>query len=187
MKPLSAYVVTSLFLFFLSGCSSNIPKQISLAPTNDLQLNETQNQIENFANQEVRWGGEVVSVENHNDSSIIQIVQYPLNHYGKPITNQSSDGRFLAKTTEFIDPVVYKEGTLLTFTGTLDGEAIRKIDQKQLNMPVVNVSSMYKWQSHPSVRRDPFYDPFYYNGFYPHHGYYNRYWYHPRFGYRYYY
>ena len=117
----------------------------------------------------------------------MQIVQYPLNHYGKPITNQSSDGRFLAKTTEFIDPVVYKKGTLLTFTGTLNGEDARKVDQKELIMPVLDVSSMYKWQPYQPIQRDPFYDPFFYNGFYPYHGYHNRYWHYPRFGYPYYY
>ena len=186
MKQISAFFATSFVLVLLSGCS-NIPKQITTAPSNDLQLNEIQGQIENFANQDVRWGGEVVSVENNNDASILQIVQYPLNHYGKPIINQSSDGRFLAKTTEFIDPVVYKKGTLLTFTGTLNGEDVRKVDQKELIMPVLVVSSMYKWQPYQQIQRDPFYDPFFYNGFYPYHGYHNSYWHHPRFGYPYYY
>ncbi|WP_296594111.1 Slp family lipoprotein [Methylophaga sp.] len=186
MKQLSAFFVTSFVLVLLSGCS-NIPKQITTAPSNDLQLNEIQGKIENFANQDVRWGGELVNVENNNDASIMQIVQYPLNHYGKPITNQSSDGRFLAKTTEFIDPVVYKKGTLLTFTGTLNGEDSRKVDQKELIMPVLDVSSMYKWQPYQPIQLDPFYDPFFYNGFYPYHGYHNRYWHYPRFGYPYYY
>ncbi|MCL5975061.1 MAG: Slp family lipoprotein [Gammaproteobacteria bacterium] len=186
MKLLSGFVMANLLLVLLSGCS-NVPKQISTAPVDDIQLNEIKGQVDSFSAQQVRWGGEVVSVENNNDSSIIQVVQYPLNHYGKPITNQPSDGRFLAKTTEFIDPVVYKEGTILTFTGTLNGEAVRMVDKKELSMPVINVSTMYKWQPYRTVQRDPFYDPFYYNGFYPYHGYYNRYWYHPRFGYRYYY
>lgn len=186
MKQLSAFFVASLFLMQLSGCS-NIPKQISSAPINDIQLNEVRSQAAKFSNRDIRWGGEVVNVENSNDVSLIQIVQYPLNHYGKPVTNKPSEGRFLARTTEFVDPIVYKEGTLLTFTGTLDGEKVRKVDQKELVMPVVNVSSMYKWQPYRPIQRDPFYDPFYYNGFYPYHGYYNRYWYHPRFGYRSYY
>lgn len=186
MKKMSAIVVTSFLLALLSGCS-NIPKQISTAPANDIQLNEIQGTIENFSNQEVRWGGEVVSVENNHEFSIIQMVQYPLNHYGKPITNQASEGRFLARTSDFIDPVVYKEGTLLTFSGKVDGEATRQVDKKELSMPIIKVSSLYKWQRYQSVQRDPFYDPFYFNGFYPYHGYYNRYWYHPRFGYRYYY
>jgi len=186
MKKMPIFIVTGLFLVLLSGCS-NIPKHISTAPAIDLKLNEVQESIENYSTQTVRWGGEIVNVENNNDVSIIQIVQYPLNHFGKPITTQKSDGRFLAKTTEFIDPIVYKEGTLLTFTGSLDGKATRKVDQKELSLPIINVSSMYKWQQYQSVQRDPFYDPFYFNGFYPYHGYYNRYWYHPRFGYRYYY
>ena len=118
MKQMSAFFVTSFVLVLLSGCS-NIPKQISTAPSNDLQLNEIQGQIENFANQDVRWGGELVSVENNND--------------------------------------------------------------------VLEVSSMYKWHLYQPIQRDPFYDPFFYNGFYPYNGYYNRYWQYQRFGYPYYY
>lgn len=186
MKRLPVALTTTLLLTALSACS-NVPKQIQTAPNNDVQLSQVRSQVESFSDQQVRWGGEVVAVENNNDVSIIQIVQYPLNHYGKPIPNNSSDGRFLARTTEFIDPVVYKQGTLLTFTGNINGEAIRKVDKKELLMPVIDVNSMYKWPRYQTIQRDPFYDPFYYNGFYPYHGFYNRYWYHPRFGYRYYY
>jgi len=185
MTKWSAFSVASLLFMVLTGCS-NIPKQITTAPLNDLQLSKVRDQVENFQNQQVRWGGEVVSVENNNDVSLVQIVQYPLNNYGKPVTTKSSEGRFIAKTDEFIDPVVFKEGTLLTFTGIVDGETVRKIDQKELTMPVINVTYMYRWQIYPTVQRDLFYDPFYYNGFYPYHGYYDRFWYHPRFGYRYY-
>lgn len=187
MKTSASYVVTSIFVLFLAGCSSHIPKQISTAPTNDLQLYDVQNQIEKHSNKEVRWGGELVSVENSNQSTLIEIVQYPLNHYGKPLINKDSQGRFVAETNEFIDPVVYKKGTLLTFSGTLKGSVIRKVDEKDLTMPVMQINNMYRWQPYRSIQRDPFYDPFYYNGFYPYTGYYNRYWYHPRFGYRYYY
>lgn len=186
MKHLSTLFATSLLVVLVTGCSS-VPTQISSAPANDIQLGEVKGKTDEYPEQEVRWGGEIVKVENNNEASIIQIVQYPLNHYGKPITNQSSEGRFLAITNDFIDPVVYKEGTLLTFTGQIQGESTRKVDKRDLTMPLLTVSSMYKWQPYRSVQRDPFYDPFYYNGFYPYHGYYNRSWYRPRFGSRYYY
>lgn len=185
MKLLSVFFVTSLLVGQLSGCS-NIPEKIRSAPVNDIQLNQVQSQEEPPSNQEVRWGGEVVSIENNNNASIIQMVQYPLNHYGKPITNKPSEGRFLAQTTEFIDPVVYKQGTLLTFIGILTGKAVRKIDQKELNMPILDVSNIYHWQNYQTIQQDPFYDPFFYNGFYPYRGYYNTYWHSPYSRYRYY-
>ncbi|MCX4189512.1 Slp family lipoprotein [Methylophaga sp. OBS3] len=177
-----------LSVSILAACSS-VPQNIKSAPTNDVQLNQV---IANKSITEgnlVRWGGEIVSVENANDMTFIEVVQFPLNHYGKPDTYEDSQGRFVARTSDFYDPVVYKEGRLITFTGVVAGEtANRKVDNRSLLMPIIDVNESYRWQrtdrSSRAYYTDPFYSP--YDSFYYNHWYGNP-WHGPRFGYRFYY
>ncbi|MDT8310104.1 MAG: Slp family lipoprotein [Methylophaga sp.] len=177
-----------LFLVALSACSS-IPKNIKSPPVSDLQLNQIIANKQSTQGELIRWGGEIVEVENANDFSMIQVVQFPLNHYGKPQPNENSQGRFIARSTQFLDPVVYKKGSLITFSGITTTDTVNlSVDEKQVIMPIIDVTDNYRWQAYetrPSTYyHDPFYNPyhrFYYNRWYgyPWHG--------PRFGYRYYY
>ncbi|AFJ03554.1 Starvation lipoprotein Slp-like protein [Methylophaga frappieri] len=183
-------LMTVVSLTAISACSS-VPKTIQSAPSGDVQLTQVLQAKSDNAGKTVRWGGEIIKVENKNDASLIQITQYPLNHYGRPITSKKSLGRFLARTPEFFDPVVYKAGTLITFSGKTTAETqTRKVDEKQLLMPVIDITDSYRWQPryygqrHSDFYGDPFFSPynsFYYNRWYGNH------WYGSRFGYRYYY
>ncbi|MDX1573367.1 MAG: Slp family lipoprotein [Methylophaga sp.] len=177
-----------IFLVALSACSS-VPKNIKSPPESDVQLNQVLANKQANAGESIRWGGEIVEIENNADFSMVQVVQFPLNQYGKPVTNRSSQGRFMARSTQFLDPVVYKTGSLITFTGQATLETVkRQVDEKLVIMPVVDVTDSYRWQANQARPSTIYYDPFFhpYNSFY-----YNRWygapWYGPRFGYRYYY
>ncbi|MDX1474548.1 MAG: Slp family lipoprotein [Reinekea sp.] len=180
------FIVCSLLV--LAACS-NVPKNIKNPPVNDVQLNQVIVDKQASQGETVRWGGEIIAIENTNDHSMIQVVQFPLNHYGKPQKSRNSQGRFIARSTEFFDPAVYEEGTLITFSGNASGETTtRNVDEKQIIMPIIDVTESYRWQQYDSRSTTYYRDPF----FYPYHSfYYNRWyghpWYGPRFGYRYYY
>lgn len=168
----------------LAGCSS-LPKSIRDSPAKELSLIEAT--ADKSIGTNIRWGGEVVRVENKNAQSLLEIVAYPLNHYGKPQTGKDSQGRYVARSEEFYDPEVYEKGTLITIVGRVAGAEKRKVDQRSLLMPVIDITESHKWR--PTQQRhyqDPFYDPFYSPYYYPYRGFYGSYWRHPRFGYRYY-
>lgn len=180
--------LTVILLTALTACS-NVPKQIKSPPADDVQLNQVIANKELVASQPVRWGGEIVEIENTDDVSLIQVVQFPLNHYGKPQLNKDSQGRFIARSNEFFDPAVYKQGSLITFSGIATTDtAKRSIDEKQIIMPIIDVTDSYRWQVYEPRPSTYYYDPFYY----PYYGFYYNRWhshplYGPRFGYRFYY
>ncbi len=178
-----------VFLLMAISACSNVPNNIKSPLASEVQLNQVLANKQNTEGKPIRWGGEIVEIENTADVSMIQVVQFPLNHYGKPMTDKNSLGRFMARTTDFFDPVVYKAGSLITFTGKATTEtAKRRIDEKQVMLPIVDVTDNYRWQAYQAQPSTIYYDPF----LHPYYGsYYNRWYgrslYGPRFGYRYYY
>jgi outer membrane lipoprotein len=172
-----------VLMLFLAGCS-NVPVAIKQAPQPDWQLAQISGKAESHQGEPVRWGGQVVKVENDENGATLHIVQFPLNSYARPNSDSRSQGRFLATSSAFIDPYIYKSGTLVTVAGDIAGQETINIDKKSMTVPVIRIREVYRWQPKRDYRDPYWYDP-YYNRFgygfsYPHwrsrwyydHGYY---------------
>ncbi|PPD38565.1 MAG: hypothetical protein CTY16_20095 [Methylobacter sp.] len=165
-----------LFILFLllNGCST-LPPAISDAPLYDLSYLEAIHHLDKFKNAPVRWGGVIVDVANEQSRSLVQVLAYPLNSQGRPLTDQPYQGRFVITTPEFLDPAVYEKDTSITIAGTLVGDIERTVDKKTLRLPLLTITAMHLW---------PDYAPNYYGGgFYGGYGPYNGFYGYPAWGY----
>lgn len=128
----------------LTACS-NLPPAIQDPPAIDLSYQQAFANKGQFKNAPVRWGGTIVEVENEPSYSAIQILLYPLGSYGRPETDGPHQGRFVAKTPEFVDPAVYTKNMAITVAGTLEGFTERTVGNKTLQLPVVNLKQVHLW------------------------------------------
>jgi len=156
MKPL-----VSLFLgLLLAGCAGDIPRAIREAPAETVLPAEVLDAPEAWRGRAVRWGGDIVSVENHKDETWIEIVEKPLYPSGEPRRTDSSRGRFLAVVPGFLDPAVYARKRSITVAGMLEAPISRTIGEYLYRYPVVRVASHYLWPAEPAaVHHYYYYDP----------------------------
>jgi outer membrane lipoprotein len=158
----------SICLLFSSACS-NLPPAIEDPPLYDISYSQAKRNIVQFKDAPVRWGGVVIDVENEQNFSIVQVLYYPLNSYGRPRLDKPNEGRFLIKSPDFLDPAVYTKDTEITVAGTLKGDVERKIGNKTLRLPLISSTIVYLW---PDYEPGNYYN---YGGFgfgYPYYGYY---------------
>ena len=120
-----------------------------------------------FQNQNIRWGGRIISVENKESTTWIEILANPLNRYGRPGSNDDYQGRFIAKIDGFLDPEHYSKDRKLSIYGTIDTELVKKIDDHSYSYPLVSAKAYYLW---PKNRTTRYRYPYYYNYFYLRHG-----------------
>jgi outer membrane lipoprotein len=159
-------------LLFLGACS-NLPPAIEEPPLYDISYNEAVRNIAQFKDAPVRWGGEIIDVENEQNFSLVQVLYYPLNSYGRPRIDKPNGGRFLIKSSEFLDPAVYTKDTDITVAGTLQGDAERKVGNKSLRLPIILAKVIHLWPAN-------IYSNYYGYGYgYPYYGYYGYYGYYP--------
>ena len=174
-----------LILCLLLSACSNLPPAIEDAPLYDLSYVEAAQNMAKYKNAPVRWGGMIVEVENEQNFSVLQVLYYPLNSYGRPQTSQDNVGRFLIKSAQFLDPAIYAKNSLVTVAGTLNGMSERTIGKKVMQLPEVASNTLYLWPVYEPVSTyggfgysgfgyyggDPYsrfygYPPFYWGGFY---------------------
>lgn len=173
-----------ILAFFLSACASNIPLEIrediseSKAGVGDVRTN-----IDQYVGTNVRWGGSIASVQNKKNETWVELVGRPLGSYGEPQNSDQSQGRFIVRINEFLDPAIYKEGRRMTIYGVVDGRVEGFIDEHPYTYPLVTAGTYYLWDEYASRRYyyPDYYYPYSYYPFSYHFGYYH--WPYRRFGY----
>ncbi|MDO9105234.1 MAG: Slp family lipoprotein [Methylovulum sp.] len=162
----------------LLGACSNLPPAIQDAPLYDLSYRQASQNLASYKEAPVRWGGVIIDVENEQDYTLVQVLSYPLGNYGRPLTDETGEGRFVFKSTEFLDPAIYAKNTEITVAGVLKGDIERSVGKKTMRLPLVAATTLYQWPAYEL--NSPYgyggyggfgYGP--YNSFY---GYYPYYW-----------
>lgn len=140
MKRLLCLAVSLL----LVGCSS-VPPAVYSSPAGDVALSRVIVDVDRYAGNTVRWGGKIIMVSNEESHSDLQIVQLPLNTFGHPIATEPSQGRFIARSPDFLDPEIYREGLMVTFIGRISGSQTLQVDRRTLVLPVIEISESHLW------------------------------------------
>lgn len=156
-----------IILSLLAGCASQIPPLIREAPPQAPTVAEARQAPQQFVGSEVRWGGIITRVENRPEQTWVELVSRPLGRNGEPDNTNSSDGRFIASFSGFVDPLVYATGQRLTVHGTIEGETSRDIGDYRYRFPVVAVDTAHLWPDEPEpVYYEPA-PPWYYDPWWP--------------------
>jgi len=140
---MKAIIIASLAIF-ITACSS-APATIQHAPRGDIQLKQVIPDADAHVGEAVRWGGKIIEVKNQQDFSRLQLVQFPLNRYGRPVESRESQGRFLVRSHAFLDPEIFTIGSMLTVYGKIAETSTLKVDQKTLTLPVLDIIDSQRW------------------------------------------
>jgi len=176
--------ILSLAAVLLGACTSKVPYAIRTAPQNELSISSVQASPKAYLDTQVRWGGDIISVNNKSNETWIEVLAYPLDYEGEPDPKAVSKGRFLARVDGFLDPAIYAPARKITVRGRLENTIVRLIDEHPYRFPLVQARTHYLWPKPPEVtepwddpwyrypyRYDPFYDsrfPYYWDPYFPH-------------------
>ena len=109
-----------LATLLLAACST-VPDNIRNAPTDNPSLGAVRETPDRFQSHDVRWGGDILVIENRENFTELTVLARPLSSNGKPSTTDASPGRFIAHIPTFIDPEEYTSGRTVTVRGTVAG------------------------------------------------------------------
>ncbi|MBI5560355.1 MAG: Slp family lipoprotein [Deltaproteobacteria bacterium] len=130
-------------LIFLGGCASVISENVLKEVREDITLQMVQGLPERYAGEKVVWGGMIVTVENLEDSTVIEVFQTRLDSTHTPTNALTGEGgRFLVKVSGYLDVFVYRPNKMLTVAGVVKGVEIKKIGKTDYPYPVVTALEM---------------------------------------------
>ncbi len=144
--------ILAFLMLFLCSCAS-LPKPLQDTPAlKDVSFNMVKNNPDKYLNVSLLWGGKITNCINYEDGTVFELLYLPLGKDGYPMETDASEGRFLAKSKNFLDCAVYTKGRYLTVIGKLKGFQEGKIDKMSYNFPILECEATYLWK-----KRTPYY------------------------------
>jgi outer membrane lipoprotein len=142
-------IATGLYLLLLTlllpgGCTSGLTfdsSQVDRSLTPAVVTAESHN----ATGRQVLWGGMILGTTNLPDSTLIEMLAYPLDSRDKPQRDKAAQGRFFLEQGGFLDPAVYAAGRLLTVSGTILRIETGREGEAEQTYPVISVKELHLW------------------------------------------
>lgn len=145
-----AWIALAVFLLgILSGCAHVISREMRNQAEKDVSFPQVFRDPDAYRGKIVIWGGKIIETLNREGSTLIRILQIPLDFEGMPGDEETSQGRFLAQKTGYVDPEIYRRGRLVTVAGEVIGWQVEPLGAMEYRYPLVEVREIHLWRTHP--------------------------------------
>ena len=139
------YSFLGLLVICLGGCTYPISRAWRIEVNPAVTFSKVAEKPEAFWGEIVIWGGIVDSFHTRSGKSRMVIIQRPLDSRGRPDT-RITEGRFIARTDDFIDPKRFPRGTMVTLAGEIVGEREEPYGPMEIPYPVVKILQLHRWE-----------------------------------------
>ncbi len=153
-----------IVIIILSSCYKPVFKSEYIeSAIKDISLEELKQNPHQYTERTFLIAGMVVNIKNTDRGSIIEALFTPVDSKGYIIDEENLNGRFLAITERFIDPVIYKNGRFITILGSFEGTEKGRIGEIEYTYPVFRIKDIHLWKKE-KLYPQPYwwYDPWYY-------------------------
>lgn len=142
-------------MLLVGGCVTAYPEAENVAP---LGVEAARNGER--TGQLVRWGGTIVDVLNTDSGTRLQVVSRPLRSSGRPVRDNRSEGRFIARVASFLDPEIYRPGRDISLIGHVGATEKGTVGEASYTFATLDVQNYQYWKPEPPVVQLP---PGFYN------------------------
>lgn len=132
----------------LLGACISLPQAMRDANVVNISYAQASQNMNSHKDVLVRWGGVIIDVENEENFSLVQVLYYPLNYLWRPQLDETHGGRFVIKSAEFLDPVIYAKDREITVVGMLSGGIERTVGKKVIQVPLIKSTATHLWPKH---------------------------------------
>jgi outer membrane lipoprotein len=129
-------------LALIAGCAAPVFKD---TPATVVTPIEIAHDVESGIGTDVVWGGKILEIRNEADRTEMQVVAYPLDAAQRPDPSAPTLGRFIVALPGFVEPLDYPPGRFVTLRARIAGSQTRRIDERDLVLPVVADAVIHLW------------------------------------------
>jgi len=153
----------------IAGCAYPISRQLREEVAKNVTFPMVLSNPSAYIGDIVIWGGTIIRTINRKAGTEIFVLDTPLDYAGAPKAYVHSRGRFIAKSSEFLDPAVFKRGNEITLAGEISGEKTLRLGQTHYTYPVVMIKELHLWEKeyyYPDYFDDYRYFPYWQSPYY---------------------
>ena len=151
-------ILVIIFLLAVSACAHPISEAMRAQIDPNLTLSKLLETPDSHLEKPVMLGGIIVKTRTFDNRTEFEVIQKDLDSFGYPSREDKTEGRFIFVKEGFLEPEIYSKGRYITGAGKMTGNRTGKIDNKEYNYPLIEVSELKLWKNY---NYSPYYRPFY--------------------------
>ncbi len=157
-------IVLGFFVLLVQGCTYAISPEMTAQADKTLTFRQLQADPDTFKGKIIILGGTIEQISNTPQGTVLEIIEKPLDYWGKPKRTDKTGGYFLAVHPGYLDALVYAPGREITVAAEIAGTRSKALGEREYSYPVVIVKELKLWERETrSWDRpqwmDPLYDP----------------------------
>jgi len=150
---MEVYRLRSAFVVFLvaalSACAPALKRDLMSRAILNPSMRALQQDPDRYKGRLFVLGGQIVKTSVTEDGSFIEAVALPVNERGYISEGQGVSGRFIVRLKQgkgLLDPMIYKEGLLITVAGIFSELREGKIDEGTYLFPLFDLEEIRLWE-----------------------------------------
>jgi outer membrane lipoprotein len=157
-------VVLFAFTLLVQGCMYAISRDMTAKADKAITFEMLQADPDSFKGKILILGGTISHISNTKQGTLLEVVQRPLDYWGKPKRTSRTGGTFLVFYPGYLNTFVYEPGREVTVAAEVEGTRSKALGEIEYSYPVVVAKEMKLWEREPpaAIRPtwiDPLYDP----------------------------
>ncbi|HYA89137.1 MAG TPA: Slp family lipoprotein [Nitrospirota bacterium] len=162
MKKLAFVFGISLLI---QSCTYAISPEMAKQADRTLTFRQLQADPDIFKGKIIILGGIIDQTSNTKQGTVIEVVEKPLDYWGKPKRTDKTEGRFLVVHIGDLDPLIYAPGREITVAAEIEGTRSKALREMEYDYPVVISKELKLWERERQSWDkpqwiDPLYDPY---------------------------
>jgi outer membrane lipoprotein len=156
-------VLFALMLLF-HGCAYAVSRDLAARADKTITFEMLQAEPDAFTGKLLILGGTLSHITSTKEGVLLEVVQKPLDYWGRPKRTDRTGGRFLVRSAKRLDAMIFAPGRDITVAAEVEGTRGKALGDLEYSYPVVVLRELKLWErEYPSWNRpqwiDPLYDP----------------------------
>jgi len=133
-------------MLFSQGCSYAISSGMADKADKTVRFEKLQADPDTFKGKLIIIGGTIAHASDVDQGTVLEVIQRPLDYWGKPERTKRTGGRFFVFHPGMLNMLAYAPGIDITVAGEVLGTSIPMIGNKQYDYPVVLSKEIKRWE-----------------------------------------
>jgi outer membrane lipoprotein len=161
MKRL-AFLISIVLSF--QGCTYAISPELAGQADKTISFEALERNPDSYQGKLVILGGIITQTTPAKQGTLIEVVQKPLDYWGKPARTAATGGKFIVYSPAYVDPLVYAPEREITVAAEVEGTRSKALGDIESAYPVVRSKELKLWprEQKPAYRPD-YMDPLRYD------------------------
>ncbi len=135
----------SLLALMVTGCVAVLSPQIRQEADRSTTFAQWRVQPEAYIGRLVIVGGDIVRTTHVPGALWLEVRQKPLDSQDTPLLTGQSEGHFIARCEQYLEPLVYTIGRAVTVAGRVLGTHTEKVGDADVVYPLLSCVEIYAW------------------------------------------